>query len=264
MNCKRRLPTDGFILRIEGRALVIKILSVILLLTFASVVNAQTPLTCGIVEIEGPAKVAQGQPLLFKVKINGVSHSTKTELRWKLSAGTITAGQGTDEISIDTAGLAGNDVIATVELSGVPLGCNGSASKTTQVELGAPACGLPSKFDEYGDIKFEDEKARLDNFAIYLLNDPLAVGYIIMTAGQETYENEATERLNRARSYLVNVRKVDGIQLVTVDCGFTSDLTVSFYIAPPGADLECNNFSAIPLSEVKFTKPRPKRVKKKR
>ena len=97
MNCKRRLSTDGFILRIERRPLVIKILSVILPLTLALIVSAQTPLTCGIVEIEGPAKVDQGQPLVFRAKINGVSHTTKTELKWKLSAGTITAGQGTDE-----------------------------------------------------------------------------------------------------------------------------------------------------------------------
>lgn len=53
-------------------------------------------------------------------------------------------------------------------------------------------------------------------------------------------------------------------RLVTVDCGFTSNLTVRFYLAPPGTDPACNNFSAIPLSEVKFTKPRPKPAKKKR
>lgn len=207
--------------------------------------------------------MAQDEPLVLKAKIAGVSHSTKHELKWKLSAGTITAGQGTDEITVDTSGLAGNDVIATVELSGVPLGCNGSISRTTPVETRI-ACILPMKFDEYGDLEFEDEKARLDNFAIQLASDPLSVGYIIMTAGQETYENEATERLDRIRSYLVNVRKLDGIRLLTVDCGFTSDLTIRFYAAPPGIDPACNNFSAIPLSEVKFTKPRPKPAKKKR
>ncbi|HKU76879.1 MAG TPA: hypothetical protein VJR02_23410 [Pyrinomonadaceae bacterium] len=33
----------------------IQILSLFLLLTFASVVSAQTPVTCGIVEIDGPS-----------------------------------------------------------------------------------------------------------------------------------------------------------------------------------------------------------------
>lgn len=242
---------------------VIQILSVILLLTLASVASGQTPLTCGIVEIEGPAKVAQGEPLVLKAKIAGVSHTTKPELKWKLSAGTIVAGQGTDQISVDTVGLTGVDVIARVELFGVPLGCNGSASKTTEVEASAILCFLPSKFDEYGDLKFEDEKARLDNFAIQLSSDPLAMGYIFMFAGQETYENEATERLDRARSYLVNVRKLDGIRLVTIDCGFRSDLTTQLYIGPPGFALQCNHYQELLLSEVKFTKPRPKPAKKK-
>ena len=233
-------------------------------MTLASVVSAQTPLTCGIVEIEGPAKVAANEPLVFRAKINGVSHTTKTELKWKLSAGTILAGQGTDQISVDTAGLAGVDVIVTVELSGVPLGCNGSVSKTTQVEVPIILCILQSRFDEYGDLKFEDEKARLDNFAIQLLNDPLMVGYIHMSAGQETYENEAAERLDRARSYLVNVRRVDALRIVTVDCGFTSDLTIQLYLGPPGSTPSCNNSAALPLSETKLTKPRPKPAKKKR
>ena len=33
------------------------------------------------------------------------------------------------------------------------------------------------KFDEYGNIKFNDEKARLDNYAIQLQNEPGAQGY---------------------------------------------------------------------------------------
>src|SRR5687767_10925665 len=47
-----------------------------------------------------------------------------------------------------------------------------------------PACGLLMKFDEHGDIRFSDEKARLDNFAIQLLNQKDSVGYIVVYAGQ--------------------------------------------------------------------------------
>ena len=56
-----------------------------------------------------------------------------------------------------------------------------------------PACDWP--FDEYGDIRFEDEKARLDNFAIQLSNYEAATGYIFAYAGKKTYESEAAERL---------------------------------------------------------------------
>jgi hypothetical protein len=168
--------------------------------------------------------------------------------------GTITKGQGTDEITVDTDGLAGQELVATVELSGAPLGCQGSASKTTRVKVPEPTgCA----FDRYGDIKFEDEDARLDNLAIQLANDPLTTGYILMSAGQETFENETTERLNRIRSYLVDVREIDTVRILTVDCGFSSELNVKIYIASPGASPPpCTN-SLEPLS-IKFKKSRPK------
>jgi len=238
----------------------IQLLSVFLLLILASAVRAQTPLTCGIVGIDGPSEVDASMPIQFKVKITGMNHIAKPEFKWFVSLGTITMGQGTDEITIDTTGLAGMVLTATVALSGVPLGCTGEASITTQVKLPPIGCNRP--FDEYGDIKFDDEKARLDNFAVSLSNYSSSIGYILMSAGQVTFEKEADERLARAKSYLVDVREIDRNQIVTVDCGFSQDLNIRLYIAPPGAaPPPCSN-SEGPLSDVKFTKPRPKSAKK--
>jgi hypothetical protein len=241
----------------------IQILHVLLLLAFGAVAGAQTPLTCGIIDIDGPAKVVPGTAVVFKAKMTGLSHTGKPELRWTVSAGTISSRQGTGEISVDTAGLGGVDVIATAELLGAPLGCNGSASRTTHVELPVVTCGLP--LDGYGDIAFEDEKARLDNFAIQLLNDPLLVGYILMSAGQKTFAGETTERLDRAKTYLVNVRETDPTRVVTVDCGFSQDLMIRLYIAPLDATAPvCSSYLTIPFDQIKFTKPRPKPTKKQR
>ena len=36
----------------------------------------------------------------------GMLHTTKPEFKWTVSVGTITQGQGTDEITVNTAGLA--------------------------------------------------------------------------------------------------------------------------------------------------------------
>jgi hypothetical protein len=240
----------------------VQILSIVLLLTLASVVSAQTPLACGIVGIDGPSQVASGTPIVLKAKISGMIHTTKPEFKWKVSAGTITLGQGTDEICVDTTGLGGVDVIATVELAGAPLGCNTSADKKMQIEPHGFTCTL--RFDEYGDLKFEDEKARLDNFAIQITNEPLSSGYILMSAGLITFENEATERLDRAKSYLVNVREIDPSRVFTVDCGFAKELSINLHIVPIGSTPPpCSN-SVDPLAEIKFTKPRPEASKKKR
>ena len=86
-----------------------------------------------------------------------------------------------------------------------------------------------------------------------------------MSAGQITFENEITERLDRAKSYLVNVRGIDSNRVITLDCGFTTDLIVKLFVAEPGADPPpCSIFKEIPSFEVKFTKPRPQPSKKRR
>jgi hypothetical protein len=241
----------------------IQILSVFFLLTLASVVRAQTPPTCGIVGIEGTSKVEQGIPLYFKVKTTGMLHTTKPEYKWTVSRGIILNGQGTYQLSVDTSGIGGIEVTATVELVGATPGCNGSASTTALVEPAVFTCGLA--FDQFGDLKFRDEKARLDNFAIQLVNESRSSGYILMSAGQKTFQNEAKERLARAKSYIVNLLDINPDRVITVDCGFTRDLTIKLYIAPPGLiPPTCDLFMGIPRSEVKFTKPRPGAAKKRR
>ena len=238
----------------------LQILPISLILTFAYVVSAQVPAPCGIVDISGPATVDPGTPLVLKAK---VSNTSNPEFKWNISAGTIIQGQGTDEITVDTAGLGGLKMTVTVELIGAPLACKASASRTTEVIISKFFCGLA--FDEYGDIKFEDEKSRLDNFAIQLSNDPQSRGVILMYAGQETFVREAAYRLDRARSYLMKIRGIDASRVVTKDCGFYQDLRTTLRIYPNDATIpECDTLGQIPLSEVKFTKPRPKSSQKRR
>ena len=97
-----------------------------------------------------------------------------------------------------------------------------------------PACGLDN---DYGDISWSDEKARLDNFAIQLLNDEkLSVGFIIAYAGQRATVGEARLRANRARNYLINVRHLNPGRVKAIDGGYLVDLTVYLYIVPPDAE----------------------------
>lgn len=239
----------------------IQILAVVLLLTLASVVSAQTGPTCGVVDVEGPSEVEPNTQVVFKAKISGPIHTTKPEFQWVASAGTITAGQRTNEITLDTFGLGGQVVTVSVGLSGAPLGCKDSVSKTINIKPAPLSCWRP--FDEYGNITFANEKARLDNFAIQMSNQSLSSGQILMYAGQETYKNETAERLARAKSYVVDVREIDPNRIVITDCGFTQQLRIQLYIIPPGVTpLSCNSSIEIPFSEVKFTKPRPKSSKR--
>lgn len=148
---------------------------------------------------------------------------------WTVSAGRITSGQGTDTIEVDTTGLGGQSVTATVEIGGIDPSCSRTASCTTPVSPKPEKC---RKFDEYGNIRFNDEKARLDNFAIQLQNEPGSTGYII---GYGSCGAEGTTRANRAKDYLVNTRGIDAGRLVVVDGGCTPELLVQLWICPAGA-----------------------------
>ena len=158
---------------------------------------------------------------------------------WSVSAGTITSGQGTSSITVDTDGLGGQTVTATVELGGLDPSCARTGSCTTGIIAPVPPA---VKFDEYGDITFNDEKARLDNYAIQLQNQPGSQGYIIAYGtcvgdGLCTHKSciVAQKRADRAKDYLVNTRGIDAGRIMTVDGGCRTAVDVELWVVPTGA-----------------------------
>lgn len=90
-------------------------------------------------------------------------------------------------------------------------------------------------FDSYGDLSWEDEKARLDNFAIALQQDPNLIGNIIVYAGRRSCANEARDRALRAKKYLVERRGIQESRVRWLDGGYHKELTVILQPVPSGA-----------------------------
>jgi len=90
-------------------------------------------------------------------------------------------------------------------------------------------------FDTYGDIRWEDEKARLDNFVIQLFNEPNYTGYIYIYVGRHSCRDEAVARAIRARRYLLNVRHLPWNRLAWRDLGYADDFQVRLWLFPTGA-----------------------------
>jgi hypothetical protein len=113
-----------------------------------------------------------------------------------------------------------------------------------------------SKIDEYGNILFSDEKARLDNFAIALQEASEMKGYIIAYGGRRARAGVAQERAERAKNYLVTKRQIDAGRVVIIDGGFREELTVELHLAsdehPPTAS------PTVDPSEVEFIVEEPK------
>jgi hypothetical protein len=150
---------------------------------------------------------------------------------WTVSAGTITSGQGTPSITIDTTNAAGQSITATVDIGGLPPECDHTRSCTFNVlpKPQPPGC---TKFDEYNNLKFNDEKARLDNFAIQLQQSPGSQGYYVIFG---SCDGEADQRSQRAVDYLVNTRGIDRSRVTVVNGGCRETLTVELWICPTGA-----------------------------
>jgi hypothetical protein len=125
----------------------------------------------------------------------------------------------------------------------LPVGVHASASS-----------GVPdSFFDSYGDLDWEWEKARLDNFAVFLLNNPAFVGHIFVWAGKRACKGEGQARAMRAKQYLVDYRKVEWNRVMWHDMGYASE--VNTILEPMGRERPMLEFdSLVKTREVEFLK----------
>jgi hypothetical protein len=188
------------------------------------------PPPCPTVSVSCPTDVEANQPITFTASVSGGAEGASWTYNWSVSAGTISSGQGTSTITVDTANLGGQSVTATVSIGGADPSCTGTtASCTTTVK---PAPQPARKFDEYGNIRFNDEKARLDNYAIQLQNEPGSQGTIIVYG---SCTGEGQQRGDRAKDYLVNTRGIEAGRITVVDGGCRSELTVQLWVVPQGA-----------------------------
>jgi hypothetical protein len=207
------------------------------------------PPPCPTVSVSCPDTGTLGQPVTFTANVSGGDPAVTPTFNWTVSAGTISSGQGTSSITVDTTGVAGGTTItATVTVGGYPASCSVSSSCTTSFAKPQTA----RKVDEYGNIRFNDEKARLDNFAIELQNDPTSQGYLICYGGRRGRAGEAQARCDRAKNYLTTTRGIDASRIVTVDGGYRENLTVELWVVPSGATPPAASPTVDP-SEVKAT-----------
>ena len=89
------------------------------------------------------------------------------------------------------------------------------------------------KFDEFGDIYVTDIKARADNFAIELQNNPAAKGFIIVYRSHRDLPGISFRYADRIRRYLVDLRGIRGDRVIAIDGGESPCLIQEFWIAPP-------------------------------
>ena len=202
--------------------------------TSAAVIVKPCPPTvqpsCPSVEIACPTNISPEAPVTLSARVAGGNPIIAPIYNWTVTGGTIIEGQGTSLIKVDTQGLAGQTIQATLTMGGHTLDCSATCT------LSIPIPGAkPRKFDEFPDISRNDEKARLDNYAVELQNDPTATGYVLVYPARARKTTDAQKHSSRVIDYLVNSRGIDARRIVTMVGGSREQLKVELWIAPQGA-----------------------------
>lgn len=164
-------------------------LIVAILALSSGIYGQSTDSPCPSITVTGPAgMISPGDAAQFSASIDGLEGSVGIGYEWSVNAGIIVEGQGTSAISVQTTSEnEGMNITATVQVTGIPLGCTMSASEVVGVAANVFVCGLR---DEYGPVAWREEQAWLDNFMIQLTFNKGSRGYVHIRIGPT--ENSTT------------------------------------------------------------------------
>lgn len=190
------------------------------------------------VNISAPEQVTEGEIITYTAD---VSYGGTADVRynWKVTPASarIISGAGTSTLNVDSTGLGGQRIIATLTAddgSSDPA-CAQSAQAVSIIKPLEKKIIVAQEFDECNSCSLDDQKARLDNLAVELQNDPSTRAYIIAYGGRMSPLGQVEKLTSRARDYLVTKRGIDVSRLTVVNGGFREEDSVELWIVPSGA-----------------------------
>jgi hypothetical protein len=190
------------------------------------------------VNVSAPAAVNDGDIVTFSAEV-GYAGQSGLNYTWTVSPPTarILAGAGTRTITVDSTGLGGRRLTATlvVDDGSGDAACRQTAQAQTGVTTPRAPEG-PKRFDEFPSVAFDDDKARLDNLAIELQNNPGAQGYVIAYSGRRSRPGQADRMGERALKYLSEERGIGRNRLVYINGGHRENVTYELWLVPQGAE----------------------------
>ena len=191
------------------------------------------------VTISSPVTVNDGDLITFSSDV-GYRGDQPLTYTWTISPASahVVSGAGTNTITVDTTGLGKQRVSAALLVddgSGNQI-CRQVARAETGVTALPPPPVKGRKFDEFPSVAFDDDKARLDNLAIEMQNDPNATGYVIVYGGRNSRAGQADKLGARAMQYLTTARGIDARRLVLLNGGYRETDYFEVWIVPQGAE----------------------------
>jgi hypothetical protein len=142
-----------------------------------------------------------------------------------------------NKITVDSTTFGGKRISATlvVDDGSGDAACRQTAQASTLVRPPERIERPSTQFDVCCSCSFDDQKARLDNLAVTLQNDPTATTYVIAYGGRTSRIGTADLLGTRARDYLVAQRGLDQSRITVLNGGFREEDCVEVWIVPSGA-----------------------------
>lgn len=197
------------------------------------------PSPCSVaLNLSAPSSVPEGEIITYTAD---VSHNGTSALNyaWTISPANakVLSGSGTPTITVDSTGLGNQRITATLVVddgSGDAM-CRQVAQASTFIPAPPPRENPAREFDVCCNCTFDDQKARLDNLAVELQNDPSTTAYIITYAGRGSRAGEANRLGARSLEYLAGQRGIDKSRIVVLNGGYREQNCVELWIVPRGA-----------------------------
>jgi len=205
------------------------------------------------VSISAPQQVREGEIITYSADAV-YSGTANLKYNWKVSPSSahIISGLGTPTLSVDSSGLGGQRITASLvadDGSSDPACAQSALAVAVVTPLEKPVL-VAQEFDECNNCTFDDQKARLDNLAVELQNDPSKRAYIIAYGGRTSPLGQVEVLMSRSREYLTTQRGIDASRYTVVNGGFREEDSVELWLVPSGA-APPKATPTVPASEVK-------------
>ena len=190
------------------------------------------------VNISARKQVTDGEIITFTTDV-AYSGTNSLRYNWKVtpSSARIISGQGSPTLTVDSSGLGSQRITAMLTAddgSSYPE-CSQTVQAVSAIAPLEKKIIVAREFDECNSCSFDDQKARLDNLAVELQNDPSTRGYIIAYGGRMSPLGQVEKLMNRSRDYLITQRGIDASRIVVVNGGFREEDSVELWLVPSGA-----------------------------
>lgn len=187
---------------------------------------------CPTLSVSGPtAAVAEGTPATLTLNLSGIDvKAAGVTYNWQLSDGSLVSGQGTNTVSIDTAGTGGKSIKAEVDILGVSPTCK----RFTDFTFAVKKTVVSQLIDEFVPTGSKAERSKLETAADMVTLTEGSSLYIIRYEGVRADKNAALKAANSAVSHLrKHMDKSATIEVI--DGGYRTETTLEFWLVPTGA-----------------------------